>query len=156
MRSVGCVRNACMALLPDRPIPGSTAPDAVDSSPAALQVLDLDVLLSTAAGDQLLAWELIRLFTELAEPIFQRLNAAMLAGDCAASQHQSHALCGAAGLIGATALIPILKNIEVLSFQRRPESVGAELPALMLAYAAVMAAAAHMLKDVELPRKTIL
>ncbi len=114
---------------------------------AALQVLDLDILISTAAGDRALARELLTIFVATAEPIFRRLAAAMEAGDCAASRHESHAMAGAAGLIGASAIIPILKEIEVLAFRRHHESVASRMPALALAFAPVMAAVVQALEN---------
>lgn len=80
------------------------------------------------------------IFVQTAPQLHQRLALAIQCGDCPASQYESHALCGAAGLIGTIALVPILKEIEVLAFRRDHESVADQLPALALTFASVMAA----------------
>lgn len=129
-----------MSSPPDHPPPGSVALYGLAPAIAALQVLDLGILMSTAAGDRGLARELMSLFIQTTQPIYIHLALAMQRGDCAASQRESHALCGVAGLIGAIALVPILKEIEVLAFRCQDESVIRRLPALTLAFASITAA----------------
>lgn len=140
-----------MPLPPDRREPVPTAPAGAAPSYAGMQVLDLHVLLNAAAGDRALAWELMTLFTETAPQMCARLTTAMQSGECAASLHESHALAGAAGLIGATGLSAILKQIEGLAFQRQAQSFASLLPTLSHTFATVMAAVAQVLQDFDPP-----
>ena len=144
-----------MALPSDRRAPVSTAPAGVAPSLVTLPVLDLRVLLSAAGGDCALAWELMTLFAETAPPMYARLAAAMQSCECATSQRESHALSGAAGLIGATAIGTILKQIEGLAFREQHQSFASLLPALSLAFAAVMAAVTQALQDFDTPPKIV-
>lgn len=121
---------------------------------AAVPVFDIDILMRTAAGDRVLASELMSLFITTAEPIFSRLTEALQAGDCAASQHESHAMAGAAGLIGASAMIPILKEIEALSLQRCFQASADLLPELALAFASVIVAVTQALQDSDAAGRT--
>ena len=139
-----------MPLPPDRRAPAGVAPSLV-----ALPVLDLRVLLSAAGDDCALAWELMTLFAETAPPMCARLTAAMQSCECAASQRESHALSGAAGLIGATAMGTILKQIEALAFREQHQSFASLLPALGLAFAAVMAAVRQALQDFDTPPEMV-
>lgn len=140
-----------MSPLPESVSPVLAAVGARSTAAAASPILDLDVLLRSAAGDPELARYLLELFGEMAAPIFDRLAAAMQSGDCAASKTESHALMGATGLIGAVELTSLLREIEVLSFhQERARVVGA-LAGLAPVFLAVTAAARQALQDVDAP-----
>jgi HPt (histidine-containing phosphotransfer) domain-containing protein len=104
----------------------------------ALHAIDLRILLASAADDRSLARDLMALFIETSEPMFARLEAAIEAGDCRESQHQSHALTGATALLGAAALTALLKDVERIGRNNRQQDLGTHLPALRPAFAQVM------------------
>lgn len=99
--------------------PGSPATDTGSAA-------NMDILLSTAAGDHAYLTEMVALFTDTAEQLLQEMRAAP-GGNDGAWKNAAHGLKGAAGIVGAENLHRLSAQAQEMdeSADRRQEMLDA-------------------------------
>lgn len=102
------------------------------------QYIDPSVLFKSVAHDLESFRDLSATFLEIAPPMFERLERAVLAGDSKATAHESHALKGTTALLGAVQLTSVLQDIESRSRNADQHGVAPFMPELARLFKQVM------------------
>lgn len=100
--------------------------------------IDLNVLREAVSDDMALYRQLLAMYIDMAEPMYDRLVRGMLDADCTECEYASHALISSTLLIGAVAFTKDLRGIERLAQEENHLGFADQLPVIAMRFQLVI------------------